>query len=312
MVRVDVDHRDAAVLGPQARGSDRGVVQVARPAVGAARDVVARRAAAGVRGRGAREHEVGRRQRGVGGRARRLPRARADQRHRVEGEVAGPRPRCGRNRAASRSARDAGKRTGRRDPGPGRPAGLPPPTPPTRPRGSRGARRRGRRAPARRRAARPRRTAHPRSRARRGSRRRAPAPPRRGRRSPIQTSPPGSCSRWLSLQTTGRPSIARAYRGSRVRPVSTPREHGIRIGDLEPGPANAITDVEGVRVGHVTVVRDEPDPPEGRGVARTGVTVVAPPSLPVAGGRGRPERRGRDDGLPPGVASGACSRRPST
>jgi D-aminopeptidase len=66
--------------------------------------------------------------------------------------------------------------------------------------------------------------------------------------------------------------------------VSTPREHGIRIGDLEPGPANAITDVEGVRVGHVTVVRDEPDLPEGRGVARTGVTVVAPPSLPVPAG----------------------------
>ncbi len=66
--------------------------------------------------------------------------------------------------------------------------------------------------------------------------------------------------------------------------MSTPREHGIRIGDLEPGPANAITDVEGVRVGHVTVVRDEPDPPEGRGVARTGVTVVAPPSLPVPAG----------------------------
>jgi D-aminopeptidase len=66
--------------------------------------------------------------------------------------------------------------------------------------------------------------------------------------------------------------------------VPTPREQGIRIGELEPGPANAITDVEGVRVGHVTVVRDEPDPPRGRGVARTGVTVVAPPSLPVPAG----------------------------
>ena len=66
--------------------------------------------------------------------------------------------------------------------------------------------------------------------------------------------------------------------------MSTPREHGIRIGELEPGPANAITDVEGVRVGHVTVVRDEPEPPAGRGVARTGLTVVAPPSLPVSAG----------------------------
>ena len=62
------------------------------------------------------------------------------------------------------------------------------------------------------------------------------------------------------------------------------REHGIRIGELEPGPANAITDVEGFRVGHVTVRRDEPDPPAGRGVARTGVTVLVPPRLPLRAG----------------------------
>jgi D-aminopeptidase len=54
------------------------------------------------------------------------------------------------------------------------------------------------------------------------------------------------------------------------------REHGLRIGELEPGPANTIADVAGVRVGHVTVVRDEPDPPAGRGVARTGVTAIVP------------------------------------
>jgi D-aminopeptidase len=54
------------------------------------------------------------------------------------------------------------------------------------------------------------------------------------------------------------------------------RELGLRIGALEPGPAGAITDVDGVRVGHVTVRRDEPDPPEGRGVARSGVTAVLP------------------------------------
>ena len=54
------------------------------------------------------------------------------------------------------------------------------------------------------------------------------------------------------------------------------REHGLRIGALEPGPTASIADVEGVAVGHVTVVRDEPDPPEGRGVARSGVTAVVP------------------------------------
>jgi D-aminopeptidase len=64
--------------------------------------------------------------------------------------------------------------------------------------------------------------------------------------------------------------------GGAPAPGPGPREAGIRIGDWPPGPANAITDVGGVAVGHVTVVRDEPRPPAGRGVARTGVTVVVP------------------------------------
>jgi D-aminopeptidase len=45
---------------------------------------------------------------------------------------------------------------------------------------------------------------------------------------------------------------------------------------LPPGPTASIADVPGVGVGHATVWRDEPDPPAGRGVARTGVTVVDP------------------------------------
>ena len=49
---------------------------------------------------------------------------------------------------------------------------------------------------------------------------------------------------------------------------------GITIGFLPSGPAGSITDVPGVGVGHSTVWRDEPPPPAGRGVARTGVTVV--------------------------------------
>lgn len=56
----------------------------------------------------------------------------------------------------------------------------------------------------------------------------------------------------------------------------TLRQHGLRVGHLEPGVANAITDVAGVRVGHVTVTRDEPPPPAGRGIARTGVTAILP------------------------------------
>jgi D-aminopeptidase len=56
--------------------------------------------------------------------------------------------------------------------------------------------------------------------------------------------------------------------------VSRLRELGLRIGDLEPGPLDSIADVPGVAVGHVTVWRDEPEPPVGRGVGRSGVTAV--------------------------------------
>ena len=51
---------------------------------------------------------------------------------------------------------------------------------------------------------------------------------------------------------------------------------GIRIGVLPSGPTASIADVPGAGVGHATVWRDEPDPPAGRGVARTGVTVLDP------------------------------------
>jgi len=51
---------------------------------------------------------------------------------------------------------------------------------------------------------------------------------------------------------------------------------GIRIGVLPAGPTASITDVPGTGVGHATVWRDEPDPPAGRGTARTGVTVLDP------------------------------------
>src|ERR1700758_5044545 len=52
--------------------------------------------------------------------------------------------------------------------------------------------------------------------------------------------------------------------------MSRPREDGIVIGTLEPGPRNSIADV-GITVGHVTV-------------ERTGVTAVVPRSLPLPAG----------------------------
>ena len=54
------------------------------------------------------------------------------------------------------------------------------------------------------------------------------------------------------------------------------RELGIRIGELASGPEDAITDVEGVRVGHSTIVRGEGPLVVGEGPVRTGVTVVCP------------------------------------
>ena len=64
---------------------------------------------------------------------------------------------------------------------------------------------------------------------------------------------------------------------------------GIRIGDLEPGPLNAITDVEGVCVGHTTLV--------GGDSVRTGVTVVAPPDEPLFAGTHRLNGNGELTGL---------------
>jgi D-aminopeptidase len=48
------------------------------------------------------------------------------------------------------------------------------------------------------------------------------------------------------------------------------RDVGIGIGHLPTGEHNAITDVPGVRVGHVTIIEDSPR------VIRTGVTMIAP------------------------------------
>src|SRR5207244_12623496 len=52
--------------------------------------------------------------------------------------------------------------------------------------------------------------------------------------------------------------------------MSRPREDGIVIGTLEPGPRNSVADA-GVTVGHVTV-------------EWTGVTALVPPSLPLPAG----------------------------
>jgi D-aminopeptidase len=54
------------------------------------------------------------------------------------------------------------------------------------------------------------------------------------------------------------------------------RDIGVVIGRGRPGPANAITDVAGVRVGHATIVRGDGPLVVGEGPVRTGVTMIVP------------------------------------
>ncbi|HYT68347.1 MAG TPA: P1 family peptidase [Vicinamibacterales bacterium] len=70
--------------------------------------------------------------------------------------------------------------------------------------------------------------------------------------------------RWLVLGSLIAASVYFQQAGSRPRA----RDLGIAPGALTPGPLNAITDVDGVRVGHVTIK-------EGDAI-RTGVTAILP------------------------------------
>src|SRR5690606_8859990 len=54
------------------------------------------------------------------------------------------------------------------------------------------------------------------------------------------------------------------------------RDFGVIPGRLPAGPDNAITDVQGVKVGHTTLIRGEGKLIEGEGPVRTGVTAVLP------------------------------------
>lgn len=53
----------------------------------------------------------------------------------------------------------------------------------------------------------------------------------------------------------------------KTKHIRTAREHGFVVGQMQPGSMNLITDVSGVRVGHVTI---------SRGDVQTGVTAVLP------------------------------------
>jgi D-aminopeptidase len=59
------------------------------------------------------------------------------------------------------------------------------------------------------------------------------------------------------------------------------RELGVPLGRFRPGRWNAITDVEGVKVGHCTVVRGSGVLRPGKGPVRTGVSCILPGSQNV-------------------------------
>lgn len=67
------------------------------------------------------------------------------------------------------------------------------------------------------------------------------------------------------------------------------RELGIEIGRLPTGPANAITDVDGIRVGHRTLIAGDD--------VRTGVTIVVPPKESFFAGAHRINGNGELTGL---------------
>jgi D-aminopeptidase len=61
--------------------------------------------------------------------------------------------------------------------------------------------------------------------------------------------------------------VADAAASEKVEGRKRIRDLGITIGTLNPGPLNAITDVEGVLVGHVTLNRGEEKLRPGEGMA---------------------------------------------
>jgi D-aminopeptidase len=77
---------------------------------------------------------------------------------------------------------------------------------------------------------------------------------------------------WWVLAATVQDSMSSEPQEARLRA----RDLGIVIGSYAPGPFNAITDVEGVTVGHTTLIAGEGPLKPGTGPVRTGVTVIIP------------------------------------
>ena len=87
---------------------------------------------------------------------------------------------------------------------------------------------------------------------------------------------------WLALLLvlTGGPGLSGTAQAQSSVEHSSPslraRDLGLEFGRYAPGAHNAITDVEGVTVGHVTLMQGEGPLRPGKGPVRTGVTVIIP------------------------------------
>lgn len=84
------------------------------------------------------------------------------------------------------------------------------------------------------------------------------------------------CLEWL---TVGIGRLVSSLYGAHPRgdgPRVRARELGLPLGRFKPGKFNAITDVEGVLVGHSTLIRGEGPLRPGHGPVRTGVTAILP------------------------------------
>ena len=70
----------------------------------------------------------------------------------------------------------------------------------------------------------------------------------------------------------------RAFSLGPAQNQTTPRvrDLGVTLGRYQPGPWNALTDVPGVTVGHVTLIKGDGALIPGKGPVRTGVTVIIP------------------------------------
>jgi D-aminopeptidase len=75
----------------------------------------------------------------------------------------------------------------------------------------------------------------------------------------------------MNTEKKARPvCVANATGRSRARDI------GVTIGSMPTGALNAITDVPGVKVGHVTLIEGEGKLIQGKGPIRTGVTAIVP------------------------------------